>query len=768
MVSVVVVSEEAIKPSSPTPGEKAFHRLSRMDQLAPDAHISLVLFYPHGNDSCHGEGAQEMLRRLRRTLSEALAIYYPLAGRMNGTLWLSCNDQGAAFLEARVGGLLSALLRRPDVAAVDALLPCGRRCAGANREGLLLAIQVNVFDCGGLAIGVCISHKIADGLSLAMFLKTWAAVSRGAAGTVCPPTFDMASLFPPQGEAEFPHGEGSETGEPSTVTKMFALDGSKISALRDAESSNTVSAPPTRVETVSALVWRCLIRARREEIMTRAALAMHVVNMRRRMKPPLLDSAFGNGWIIAVTAGFIPSEAGHLSIAGVGRGKEDEMHRLTVTQMAGAIRMIGGDYAGGNHLQPADGLSRVYKMTEELLAGYSWCGIDLCCFSSLCGFPVYEVDFGWGEPAWVGRGSLHFRNSVTLMPSRRREGEDVGMEAWVSMEVEDMRRFEKDPELLSLVSSTTNPPQDSSIYPPSAPDSFALPSLTPESLAPYPILQSFVPPPTSEPSLSLLHAAAPSVCLPPNPEASDPLPPTPAPFLPLYHTPESSFLLPPALGSSNHPLPTSQSSIPPPSNLECSNPHPPTPESSSPLPTIGPSVPSPSPPQPPPFPLSFPSPPPPKSFVPPPGSPVPPSPPSPPSSPPPPPPPPPESSVRPSSSIVAPYAPPHPPPGHYFLTPPPPPEFSLPPSPPPEFSPPHSPPPEFSPPPRPPPESSLPPTLPLLLSTPGLAKAPLSMPWKYCCISYGYLYQFRLTVVWSFDISTHTFFVNTLLGKDPQ
>ncbi|CAA6668096.1 unnamed protein product [Spirodela intermedia] len=321
MVSVVVVSEETIKPSSPTPGEKAVHRLSRMDQLAPGAHISLVLFYPRDNGSCHGEGTEEMLPRLKRSLSEALAIYHPLAGRMNGTLLLSCNDKGAAFLEARVGGALSAVLRQPDVATVDALLPCGRRCAGANMEGILLAVQVNVFDCGGVAIGACISHKIADGLSLAMFLKTWAAVSRGAARTVCPPTFDMALVFPPQGELEFPQDEGSETGEPSTVTKLFALDGSKISALRAAESSYAVAAPPTRVEAVSALLWRCLIRARMEETMTRAAVAMHVVNLRGRMKPALPESAFGNVWLIAVTAGFIPSEVGHLSIAGVGRGK---------------------------------------------------------------------------------------------------------------------------------------------------------------------------------------------------------------------------------------------------------------------------------------------------------------------------------------------------------------------------------------------------------------------------------------------------------------
>lgn len=37
----------------------------------------------------------------------------------------------------------------------------------------LLAIQVTVFKCGRLAIGVCTTHSVADSGTLSMFLEAW-------------------------------------------------------------------------------------------------------------------------------------------------------------------------------------------------------------------------------------------------------------------------------------------------------------------------------------------------------------------------------------------------------------------------------------------------------------------------------------------------------------------------------------------------------------------------------------------------------------------
>ncbi|WJZ81531.1 hypothetical protein VitviT2T_001370 [Vitis vinifera] len=61
---------------------------------------------------------------------------------------------------------------------------------------IVLAIQVNIFKCGGIAIGVCISHKVAHALSVVMFANGWAIVACRDTDVLCP-RFGLAKLFPP-------------------------------------------------------------------------------------------------------------------------------------------------------------------------------------------------------------------------------------------------------------------------------------------------------------------------------------------------------------------------------------------------------------------------------------------------------------------------------------------------------------------------------------------------------------------------------------------
>ncbi|KAM7484127.1 hypothetical protein LguiA_000136 [Lonicera macranthoides] len=66
-----------------------------------------------------------------------------------------------------------------------------------NVGDLLLAIQVNIFECGGIAIGVCILHKFADAVSLIfMFINCWPATAHGESNIVSP-HFELANLFDP-------------------------------------------------------------------------------------------------------------------------------------------------------------------------------------------------------------------------------------------------------------------------------------------------------------------------------------------------------------------------------------------------------------------------------------------------------------------------------------------------------------------------------------------------------------------------------------------
>ena len=67
-------------------------------------------------------------------------------------------------------------------------------------------------------------------------------------------------------------------------------------------------------------------------------------------------------------------------------------------------------------------------------------------FASLCSFPKDEVDFGWGEPAFVGATALPFRNVVAFFDTKYGDG----IEAWVNLEEEDMAKCSKQTKSLSL------------------------------------------------------------------------------------------------------------------------------------------------------------------------------------------------------------------------------------------------------------------------------------------------------------------------------
>ncbi|XP_047313008.1 salutaridinol 7-O-acetyltransferase-like [Impatiens glandulifera] len=53
-------------------------------------------------------------------------------------------------------------------------------------------------------------------------------------------------------------------------------------------------------------------------------------------------------------------------------------------------------------------------------------------------FPVYDVDFGMGKPVWTSIGSLNIKNCAVLLDSKCGDG----IEAWVTMNQQDMARFQ--------------------------------------------------------------------------------------------------------------------------------------------------------------------------------------------------------------------------------------------------------------------------------------------------------------------------------------
>ncbi|CAA3019325.1 vinorine synthase-like [Olea europaea subsp. europaea] len=416
-MKIEIISSELIKPSSPTPSESRDFKLSVIDERIPPAYIPLVLYY--SCDESKNMKQSEILDRLKKSLSDALVRFYPLAGRMDGQISVSCNDEGALYLEAKVDGKISDIIEFPEVEFLDKLIPYQSKGSITNAVELI-AIQVSLFSCGGISIGICISHRIADGWTLCSFIKGWSSMAC-AKYEFARPVFNSSALFPPRNTPDFKPNIRSLAIQPPVihlVTKRFVFNESVINALKSQVVNNSSIVNPTRVEVVSAFLWKACIFARKIE-KSGKSVAFHPVNLRGRV-PALTDDTFGN--IFQMTSA-------------VNSDETDWIH--LVEKLRAAFKKISSDYI--NELLGENGFELVKNNFIQIskLLGQGDC--EIFRFNSYCRFPLYETDFGWGKPVWVS-ASFSTRDSIFMLDSKS----SGGIEAWIVMAEDDMKKLEQE------------------------------------------------------------------------------------------------------------------------------------------------------------------------------------------------------------------------------------------------------------------------------------------------------------------------------------
>ncbi|PIN14891.1 Vinorine synthase [Handroanthus impetiginosus] len=210
------------------------------------------------------------------------------------------------------------------------------------------------------------------------------------------------------------------------TTKRLVFDKEKLAKLKKVATSGEVK-NPTRVEAVSAFIWRHFIEAARvkTDMKNTSFAAVHAVNLRPRAIPPIPGHAFGNCWRAAFA---ILSQT------------EDSFD--LVTKLRSAITEINDGYI--KKLQHGDYLSNLSKWIDFFKKD-----IHVCNFTSWCRFPMYKVDFGWGKPVWVCTTTLPFKNLVILMSSSSGDG----IEAWVNVPDHDLEMLETHYKQLNSVNS---------------------------------------------------------------------------------------------------------------------------------------------------------------------------------------------------------------------------------------------------------------------------------------------------------------------------
>ncbi|XWS63789.1 hypothetical protein CRYUN_Cryun06bG0131900 [Craigia yunnanensis] len=396
-LEVEVISKEIIKPSFPTPHELCHYQLSSLDQSTLPVYNHLVLFYPTKSD-VQIDYIKNILDHLKLSVSKALTYFYLLAGRIKDNLFVDCNDEGISFKEAQVKCRLSDFLQSPIPKELNKLFPF----ALDDAAELPMGIQFNTFD----------------------------SIARGDQKNIVLPEFISAKLFPPW-IISLPEPE-VDTNKKNIATKRFVFSASKIEEIRakyaDSGSLENQKKCPSRIEALSALIWSRFVAATKKISGPDSFYTIiHTVNLRTRFEPPLPDQSFGNIYQAAIT---IPSW-------------EKDCDNLG-SQMRDSLRKIDKEYV--RKLQVGEDL---FDSIKEGDGSFNKVEKVPFIFTSLCMFPLYEADFGWGKPIWVSSASLSAKNVVVFMDTASGDG----IEAWINLTEEDMAAFGSDEELLAASKS---------------------------------------------------------------------------------------------------------------------------------------------------------------------------------------------------------------------------------------------------------------------------------------------------------------------------
>ncbi|KAK7311255.1 hypothetical protein RJT34_09273 [Clitoria ternatea] len=406
-----------------------------------------------------------LIPHLQNALSQTLSNFPPFAGRLktdtHGYVYITCNDAGVDFIHAAATNLTVAdLLSSPDVPpAVNHLFPFHHKISYTAHSSPIMAFQVTEL-ADGVFLGCAVCHAVTDGASFWNFFNTFAAISRGAATCASRvPDFRRESFLVSKLVLPLPEGDDIKVtfnvDEPFRE-KIFSFSRESIQKLKAAVNNNhfsenvdvvemmakmnsdtqqktvtrdvTVETPEiSSFQSLCALMWRCVTRARNLEDLKTTTFRM-AVNVRQRMEPKLSDSYFGNA---------IQSTAACASA----RDVLSRDLRWCAEQLNKSVRA----YDSTMVRRAVENWEREPKCFE--LGNHDGATLQM---GSSPRFPMFDNDFGWGRPMAVRSGGANkFDGKMSAFPGRGGGG-DVDLE--VILAPKTMARLECDPEFMVYVS----------------------------------------------------------------------------------------------------------------------------------------------------------------------------------------------------------------------------------------------------------------------------------------------------------------------------
>ncbi|KAK7351634.1 hypothetical protein VNO77_11224 [Canavalia gladiata] len=392
---------------------------------------------------------ENLLDKLKHSLSVALFYFYPLAGRLvtqksqdppSYTVFVDCkNSPGVRFIYATLDMTLSDILSPVDVPPVVQSFFDHHKAVNHDGHTMpLLSIQVTEL-VDAVFIGCSMNHVLADGTSYWNFFNTWSnifqAQTQGHEYFVPISSQPIHSRWFPEGcgpVINFPfkhHDEFISRFEaPLLRERIFHFSAESIAKLKAKANSECNTTKISSFQSLSALVWRCITRARHVPYDERTICRL-ATNNRSRMEPPLPQEYFGNS-LHAVNG---EASAGELLENDLGWAAW-KLH-LAVT----------------NHNHKAV-LHSLHDWLQSPIIYQIGRFFDPYCvmMGSSPRFNMFGNQFGMGKPLAVRSGYANkFDGKVTSYPGREGGG-SIDLE--ISLLPDNMSALESDQEFMSVVS----------------------------------------------------------------------------------------------------------------------------------------------------------------------------------------------------------------------------------------------------------------------------------------------------------------------------
>ncbi|RZC84972.1 hypothetical protein C5167_047756 [Papaver somniferum] len=409
-----------VKPAEETP--KLSLWMSNVDRLFRK-HVQAVYFYRRptltvGSSSCSKDFFNSTV--LKDGLSKALVTYYPIAGRLkrseSGRVEIDCTGEGVILIEAETDSCIEDL---GDFTPNEQLMPLSPNLDNDDDISSYppLLVQVTHFKCGAVCLSTSLSHIIADGVSSINFINTWSDLCRGSEDIKSVPFLDRTILRardPPV--VSFPHIEHkrpsmnipstSPLSEPKIATAKLNISTMQANQLKS--KCNKGEFQFSTYEVIAGHLWRCSCKA----------------HCRSRLSPPLPNGYFGNAiFYVAPTA---------------------TSGNIISKPLSYAVNLIHETFTTSNneYFRSALDFLELHPNIRLLTDGtqtFKGCNVNNTTWARL---PIYEADFGWGKPFYMGPSVQRFPGRSTLIPNP--PGSDCGFSLIISLESDyHMNLFKK-------------------------------------------------------------------------------------------------------------------------------------------------------------------------------------------------------------------------------------------------------------------------------------------------------------------------------------